>query len=89
MEPANEATDEWEMSTLRSWMVEYSVHIDEEKHRHLSMISAANVSEVHHRLLAELRKNYHSSERIDVTVHRIEPVTTNTDALYFEGIYAP
>ncbi len=89
MEPKHEATDDIGISTQRSWMVEYSVHIDDEIHRHLTMIYAMEISQVHHKLLAELRKSYQSDNRIDVTVHRIEPVNTNTDALYFEGIYAP
>jgi 20S proteasome alpha/beta subunit len=70
-------------------MVEYTVQVGEEMNRHLSMIMAGDVSDVHQMLLKELRKEYQSSERVDVTVHRIEPVTTNTDALYFEGMYAP
>ncbi len=70
-------------------MVEYTVQVDDENHRHLSMISASDVNEVHHQLLRELRKEYQVSTRVDVTVHRMEPVTTNTDALYFEGIYSP
>lgn len=76
-------------TVLKSWMVEYTVKVDEESHRHLSLIMATDVSTVHHQLLRELRKEYHDSARVDVTVHRIEPVNTNTDALYFEGIYAP
>lgn len=76
-------------AVLKSWMVEYTVKVDEESHRHLSLIMATDVSTVHHQLLRELRKEYHDSARVDVTVHRIEPVSTNTDALYFEGIYAP
>ena len=77
------------ISTMKSWMVEYSVSVDDEVHRHLSMIMAEDISNVHHQLLKELRKEYQTSSRVDVTVHRIEPVTTNTDALYFEGIYVP
>jgi hypothetical protein len=70
-------------------MVEFTVQVGEEMHRHLSMIMAGDVSDVHNMLLKELRKEYQSSERVDVTVHRIEPISTNTDALYFEGMYAP
>ena len=89
MEPTNDASEDWEINSVRSWMVEYTVEVGEETNRHLSMISASDVSDVHHHLLSELRKMYQTSERVDVTVHRIEPVTTNTDALYFEGIYSP
>ena len=89
MEPTHDASEEWGTTSVRSWMVEYTVEVGEETNRHLSMINASDVSDVHHHLLSELRKMYQTSERVDVTVHRIEPVTTNTDALYFEGIYSP
>ena len=88
MEPNND-TSEVSRTVTKSWMVEYTVEVDEETHRHLSMIKADDVTDVHHHLLRELRKTYQTSAKVDVTVHRIEPVTTNTDALYFEGIYAP
>ena len=89
MEPTHDATEEWHHKSTKAWMVEYSVQVDGESHRHLSLIRAEEVTDVQHQLLRELRKEYNASERVDVTVHRIEPVTTNTDALYFEGIYAP
>jgi Fe2+ or Zn2+ uptake regulation protein len=88
MEPNND-TSEVSLTSTKSWMVEYTVEVDEETHRHLSMIKADDVTDVHQHLLRELRKTYQTSAKVDVTVHRIEPVTTNTDALYFEGIYAP
>ncbi len=89
MEPTHDASEDWENKSVRSWMVEYTVEVGGEVNRHLTMISASDISDVHQLLLRELRKMYHTSERVDVTVHRIEPVTTNTDALYFEGIYSP
>jgi len=89
MEPTHDASEEWGYKSVKSWMVEYTVEVGDEVNRHLSMINADDISDVHHHLLAELRKMYQTSERVDVTVHRIEPVSTNTDALYFEGIYAP
>ena len=89
MEPTHDASEDWGNTSVRSWMVEYTVEVGEETNRHLSMIDASDVSDVHQCLLDELRKMYHTTERVDVTVHRIEPVTTNTDALYFEGIYSP
>ena len=89
MEPTHDASEDWVNQGVKSWMVEYTVDVGGETTRHLSMISASDVTDVHHHLLSELRKMYQTSERVDVTVHRIEPVTTNTDALYFEGIYSP
>ena len=89
MEPTHNASEEWDQTSTKTWMVEYTVEVDEERHRHLSLIRADDMTDVHRRLLGELRKAYQTSSKVDVTVHRIEPVTTNTDALYFEGIYAP
>ena len=89
MEPTHDASEDWVNQGVKSGMVEYTVDVGGETNRHLSMISASDVTDVHHHLLSELRKMYQTSERVDVTVHRIEPVTTNTDALYFEGIYSP
>ena len=89
MEPTHDATEESSHRGSKAWMVEYTVQVDEDSHRHLSLIRADEVTDVQHQLLRELRKAYNTSERVDVTVHRIESVTTNTDALYFEGIYAP
>lgn len=89
MEPTHDASEDWINQGVKSWMVEYTVEVGGETNRHLSMISASDVTDVHQHLLSELRKMYQTSDRVDVTVHRIEPVTTNTDALYFEGIYSP
>jgi len=89
MEPTHDTAEEWDHKSTKPWMVEYTVEVDEESNRHLSLIRADDMADVHHRLLSELRKAYQTSSKVDVTVHRIEPVTTNTDALYFEGIYAP
>ncbi len=89
MEPTHNASEEFEDSSVKSWMVEYTVEVEGDVNRHLSMINADDISDVHDHLLAELKKMYQTSERVDVTVHRIEPVSTNTDALYFEGIYSP
>jgi|TARA_B110000495_G_C22379235_1_gene245402 hypothetical protein len=89
MEPTHDPSEEWGHKSAKAWMVEYTVEVDDESHRHLSMIRADDVSDVHQQLLHELRKAYQISARVDVTVHRMEPVTTNTDTLYFEGIFAP
>ena len=88
MEPTTRPNQELSL-TVRTWMVEYTVQIDEKSHRHLSLIQAGDVSEVHQHLLQELRRNYQTNERVDVAIHRIEPVSTATDELYFEGIFSP
>ena len=75
MEPTHDASEEFEDSSVKSWMVEYTVEVEGDVNRHLSMINADDISDVHDHLLAELKKMYQTSERVDVTVHRIEPVT--------------
>ena len=89
MEPTHDTNEEIGQGTTKAWMVEYSVEVDEDSNRHLSLIIAQDVSEIQRMLLRELRKTYHDSTRVDVTIHRMEPVNTTTDALYFEGIFAP
>jgi hypothetical protein len=88
MEPTTRTNEELSL-THRTWMVEYTVQNDDNSQRHLSLIHAADVSEVHQHLLQELRKNYQTSSRVDVVIHRMEPVSTSTDKTYFEGIFAP
>ena len=89
MEPTHDTNEEIGQGTTKAWMVEYSVEVDEDSNRHLSLIIAQDVSEIQRMLLRELRKTYHDSTRVDVTIHRMEPENTTTDALYFEGIFAP
>ncbi|GIQ96235.1 MAG: hypothetical protein CM15mP1_1310 [Methanobacteriota archaeon] len=62
---------------VKSWMVKYTVEVGGDLNRHLSMINADDISDVHHHLLIRIKKMYQTSERVDVTVHRrIEPVST-------------
>ena len=89
MEPTQDATQEWGHKSTKTWMVEYTVEVDEESHRHLSMIKADEITDVQQHLIRELRDTYQNSSKVDVVIHRIEPVNTTTDAVYFEGIYAP
>ena len=69
MEPTHDASEDWVNQGVKSWMVEYTVEVGGETNRHLSMISAGDVTDVHHHLLSELRKMYQTSDRVDVTVH--------------------
>ena len=89
MDKSHEPSEGYSSSTVKSWMVEYTVTVDDEENRHLSLILADDMGDIHEHLLTELRKMYKSSKKVDVTVHRIEPVSTNTDSLFFEGMYSP
>jgi hypothetical protein len=44
---------------------------------------------VQRHLLAELKRTYSGSERIDVTVLRMEEIATEVDAQFFEGCFTP
>ena len=89
MNPKHEPTRDSDSSGVKSWMVEFTVEDGRRNQRHLTLLKADDVNDVHNELLKELRLTYQDSEKVDVTVHRIEPVSTYTDALLFEGIYSP
>ena len=80
----------WEEEThLKEWVVEYIALVSGEKIPHLSIIYGENHQDVQRSLLHELRQAYHDSERIDVTVLRMEETVMEADALHFEGDYIP
>ena len=83
MNPKHEPTRDSDSSSVKSWMVEFTVEDGRKNQRHLTLIKADDVNDVHNELLKELRLTYQDSEKVDVTVHRIEPVSTYTDALLF------
>ena len=80
----------WEDSEpLKEWSVEYMVKINEEHHHHLSVLWGEDHEEVQRNLLAELKRTYSGSERIDVTVLRMEQITDQVEAQFFEGCFTP
>ena len=85
----------WEDTTsegdkqLKEWTVEYTVSINGEQHHHLSVLWGESHEEVQRHLLAELKRTYTGSDRIDVTVLRMESIKTEVDALFFEGCFTP
>lgn len=85
----------WEDTTkegkehLREWTVEYTVKISGEQHHHLTVLWGEDHEAVQRHLLAELKRTYSGSERIDVTVLRMESIKTQVDALFFEGCFTP
>lgn len=80
-----------EEESSREWIVEYRVDVDEISHHHLSMIEGKNLQDVQANLFAELREEYADSERIDVTVIRMEPVETHVMDTHFDkaSVYQP
>ena len=90
MEPTHDATEESSHRGSKSWMVEYTVEVDEETHRHLTMIKASDVSDVHHYLLRELRKMYQTSAKVKQLSRKggVDPGKIDVLREYrFEGIY--
>lgn len=80
----------WEDSEpLKEWSVEYIVTISGEQHHHLSVLWGEDHETVQRHLLAELKRTYSGSERIDVTVLRMEEIATEVDAQFFEGCFTP
>ena len=80
----------WEEETpLKEWVVEYIALVSGEKIHHLSILYGESHQDVQRSLLHELRRTYPDSDRIDVTVLRMEETVMETDALHFEGYYIP
>ena len=76
----------------REWIVEYIVEIPgQEVRNHLSILRGLDVHDVQARLYQELREEYPTSDRIEVTVMRLLPVEKDTDEQMFEleGVYQP
>lgn len=78
-----------EEGPLNEWTVEYTVTIKDEEHHHLSVLWGEDQQDVQRHLLAELKRTYSGTERIDVTVLRMERITTDVDALFFLGCFTP
>jgi hypothetical protein len=76
----------------REWLVEFLVEIpDENPIRTVTILRGAQMADVQGRLYDILRSEYASSQRLDVTVIRMEPVDMRTDVALFEigGTYQP
>lgn len=80
-----------EEESSKEWVVEYRVDVENISYHHLSLIKGKNLQSVQANLFAELREEYSHSERIDVTVIRMEPVETHTNEKDFDtvGAYHP
>ena len=78
-----------EEGPLKEWTVEYTVTMKGEEHHHLSVLWGEDHQGVQRHLLAELKRTYSGTERIDVTVLRMERISTDVDALFFEGCFTP
>ena len=80
----------WEEETpLKEWLVEYVAVVDGERFHHLTVLYGEDHEDVQRSLLHELRRTYAETQRIDVTILRLEETGNQNDAMYFDGLYTP
>ncbi|DAC54889.1 MAG: DUF1506 family protein [Candidatus Thermoplasmatota archaeon] len=74
---------------LKEWYVEYIAVVNDQKYHHMSILYGEDMQDVQRSLLHEVRRNYNSTDRIDITVVKMKVTEVQTDAALFEGIYVP
>ena len=74
---------------LKEWYVEYIAIVNDQKYHHMSILYGEDMQDVQRSLLHEVRRNYNSTDRIDITVLKMKETEVQTDAALFEGIYVP
>ena len=80
----------WEKDVrLKEWYVEYIAIVNDQKYNHMSILYGEDMQDVQRSLLHEVRRNYNSTDRIDITVLKMKETEVQTDAALFEGIYVP
>ena len=85
MELPYESETENSTTSEKEWIVEYEVEYEDSiKLLHLTVLCGKNVQEVQAALFIELRNLYPKAVRIDVTITRLEPITTQTDMRKFD-----
>jgi hypothetical protein len=85
MELPYESETEKSTTSEKEWIVEYEIESgDALKLQHLTVLCGHNVQEVQAALFIELRDMYPKEERIDVTITRLEPISTQTDLRKFD-----
>lgn len=91
--PCNIMEETFEADTrddhVKEWMVEFIAMVNNEKHHHLSVLYGTDQEDVQRAMLHELRRIYTDTERIDVTIVRLEVIETEGEDSFFEGIFIP
>ena len=91
--PCNIMEETFEADTrddhVKEWMVEFIAMVNNEKHHHLSVLYGTDQEDVQRAMLHELRRIYTDTERIDVTIVRLEEIETEGEDTFFEGIFIP
>ena len=73
---------------VKEWIVEFIAMVNGEKHHHLSVLYGMDQEDVQRAMLHELRRIYTDTERIDVTIIRLEEIESENDT-FFEGLFIP
>ncbi len=85
MEQPNEYETERATTSQREWLAEYDVDIGGGlKNQHLSILKGQDIHEVQSAIFTELRNTYPRSGRLEVTITRLEPITTHTEINNFD-----
>ena len=74
---------------LKEWYVEYIAIVNDQKFHHMSVLYGEDMQDVQRSLLHEVRRTYRSTDRIDISVVKMEETKSCTDVALFEGIYVP
>lgn len=74
---------------VKEWMVEFIAMVNGEKHHHLSVLYGTDQEDVQRAMLHELRRIYTDTDRIDVTIVRLEEIESQGEQEFFEGIFIP
>lgn len=74
---------------VKEWMVEFIAVVNGERHQHLSVLYGTDQNDVQRAMLHELRRIYTDTERIDVTIVRLEEIESEAKGTFFEGLFIP
>ena len=73
---------------IKEWMVEFIAVVNDTTNQHLSVLYGTDREDVQRALLHELRRIYTETDRIDVTIVRLEECKSE-ECPIFEGHFIP
>ena len=74
---------------IREWYVEYIAVVNDQKYHHMTVLHGQDMQDVQKRLLQEVRDTYFASDRIDITVVKMNETDFDPDNARFEGLFVP
>ena len=63
--------------------------VNDQKYHHMTVLYGQDMQDVQKRLLQEVRDTYHASDRIDITVVKMNETDFDPDSARFEGLFVP